>query len=170
MFCGKEKEQTKSHRQRRREEPSLKINSSKRVAVVLFRSVFLNLPPPSSLSQFSLCLSLWHPAGNITPHSTQMGSPRTSHASVQSCMQIYKRNSMIMGALNLWTRTHSHALPSNPGHQLRRENQVISISLIALYHISTCSPPLTRPVLLPHKTYTYRPHHNNPAPSPLTPL
>ncbi len=131
---------------------------------VLFGSILLNpaAPPPRSLH-----LSLWHPAGNITPHSTQMGSPRTSYAHVQSCMQIYAR------ALHAHTstitsappHTHTHILRSNPGHQLQRESQVISISLIALYHISTCSPFSHNLSSSPHKTYTYRPL-NNPPPIP----
>lgn len=66
-----------------------------------------------------------------------MGSPHTSHANVQSCMQIYthayKHPQFVVHKIY-------NTLHSNPGHQLQQESQVISISLIALYHISTCSP------------------------------
>lgn len=107
--------------------------------------LFKSTPSPPL---FSLHLSLWHPVGNITPHSTQMGRPRTSHTHIQSCMQIYTHVCTYMHD-HKHTPTCSsreiqqHTQPgflSNPEHQLQRENQVISINLIVLYHISTCPP------------------------------
>lgn len=36
----------------------------------------------------NLSLLFLQPTGNTPPHFTQMGSPRTSHTCIQSCMQI----------------------------------------------------------------------------------
>lgn len=128
MFCEKKRMNKVTSRQHRGEKPVLNLYFKKSFVVpVLFCSIFLNPPLPLSFLSISLC---GIPLG-ITPHSTQMGSPRTSHAHVQSCMQIYTHTSIITRTptcssraiqythMHTCTHTRQYALLSNPGHQLQ---------------------------------------------------
>lgn len=137
------------------------------------RHIFFNPSPPHTpCPPPPTPLSLWHPTGNITPHSTQMGSPHTSHAHIQSCVQIYTNacaykhdhnhpNQELRETYIAHARTHT---PSNPGHQLQWENQVISISLITRHHISSCSPFEHNLSSSPIKPINSDPTQNNPPP------
>lgn len=96
----KRKERTKSHRQRGREEPSLKINSSKGAAVVLFRSILFESVPPFALSVLSPPLfvaSRWEYNTSFHTDGEPSHLPRKCtvvHANIRA-------QSMIMSALNL---------------------------------------------------------------------
>lgn len=77
---GKKKIQQKSHKWRYGEQ---EFGCSAFVT-----AFFLDHHPLQPLIFPPRQLSLWHPIGNITPHSTQMGTPRTSHAHLQPCVQM----------------------------------------------------------------------------------
>ena len=129
--------------------------------------LYKSIPPAPSLSFLSISLC-GVPLG-ITPHSTQMGSPRTSHAYVQSCMQIYTRartythahkrlvvREMYNTHTHTRTRTHTHthththgrtslepwasAAERESGHFNQPNNPLPFFNLLPLFN-TTCPPP-----------------------------